>query len=288
MEDLAKVIKTPPLRVQIPPSEDVEKLQRELEARREQVKKLEETVSGLKREILTLQAEREELKIRLKDLESKIVTSEERVKYESRIKALESEVNSLKEQLSEAAELETQLERVRELLGSWKDLILETCNTLGIELIPSDIQAVIQERDELRKRLEVYMREEKLREELVKDTLSDPGVRSWINDARSILRDLSRRGQAGGIILKNVLRLDPEVVFLPEEIQSGYTASTNLNYLNKLESRGLLWETRKKGRKAFRNRFRQWVAENVRRIKPSAPDAAIDKITEQLKNEVLR
>jgi len=47
-------------------------------------------------------------------------------------------------------------------------------------------------------------------------------------------------------------------------------------------------EARKNGRKAFRNRLRQWVAENVRKIKPSAPDAAIDKITEQLKNEVLR
>jgi len=32
---------------------------------------------------------------------------------------------------------------------------------------------------------------------------------------------------------------------------------------------GLLWESRKKGRKAFRNSLRQWVAENVRKIRPS-------------------
>ncbi|MHC1627629.1 MAG: helicase HerA domain-containing protein, partial [Candidatus Nezhaarchaeales archaeon] len=205
VEDLTKMIKAP--RVQSPPpSEEFEKLQGELEARREQVKKLEGMVSGLKREVLSLQAEREELKIKIKDLESKVMTSEERLKYESRIKTLESEVNSLKEQLGEAAELETQLERVRELLGSWKDLMLETCNTLDIELIPGDVQAVIQERDELRKKLEVYEREEKLKEELIEDTLKDPGVKSWISDARGILRDLSRQGQAGGAILKAVVR----------------------------------------------------------------------------------
>jgi len=234
VKELTNLMKAP--RVQIPPPS--EELKAELEARREQVKKLENMVSGLKEGILNLQTEREALKTRLRELESRIMTSDERMKYESRIKALESEVASLRKQLGEAAELETQLERVRELLDSWKDLMLETCNVLGIELVPSDVQAVIQERDELRKRLEVYEREEKLKEELIEDTLKDPGVKSWIKDSHYILRNLSRQGQAGGVILKAVVRMDPEVAFLPEEIQSGYTAATNLNYLNKLESRG--------------------------------------------------
>jgi len=34
------------------------------------------------------------------------------------------------------------------------------------------------------------------------------------------------------------------------------------------------------GRRAFRNRFPYWVAENIRKIKPNAPDTAIDEIVE--------
>jgi len=107
-------------------------------------------------------------------------------------------------------------------------------------------------------------------------------------DAESLLRRLSRKGQAGEVILRAVLRMDPEVSFLPEEIETGYTAGTNLNYLNMLLGRGLLWESRKKGRKAFRNRLYQWVAENIRRIMPSAPDEAIQQIAEHLKSIVVK
>ena len=208
--------------------------------------------------------------------------------YEARIKALESEVSSLKEQLEETAELETTLERMRELVESWKDLILETGNILGLELIPNDIQALMQERDELRRKLEVYEREEALKNELVRQTLTDPAVKSWIRDAENLLRQFCMRGQAGEAILKAALRMDPEVSFLPEEIETGYTQATNLNYLNALVSRGLLWETRKNGRKAFRNRLYQWVAENVRKIRPSAPDEAVSRIAEHLKGLILR
>jgi len=291
VKELSSLLRAP--KVQVPPDlvrreEELEKMRGELESRREQVKRLESMVSGLKKEVLSLQTEREELKTKIKELEAKVLSSEDRLKYEARIKTLESTVGSLKEQVNKAAELETQLENLRELFGDWKDLIIETYSVLGLELIPSDIQTLIQERNRLKERLEVYEREEKLREELLQQTLSDVGVKSWIRDAERTLYDLRRRGQAGAVILKTALRMDPEVAFLPEEIQTGYTAATNLNYLNMLMSRGLLWESRKRGRKAFRNRLRQWVAENVRKIRPSAPDAAIDKITEQLKNTVLR
>ena len=81
--------------------------------------------------------------------------------------------------------------------------------------------------------------------------------------------------------------MDPEITFLPEEIQTGYTQTTNKAYLKMLEVKGLLWEASKKGRKAFRNRFPYWVAENIRKIKPNAPDAAIDEIVERLKAFVI-
>ena len=228
------------------------------------------------------------MKSEISSLKKKILTADERIKYEARIRALESEVSNLKAQLKKAEELESMNERMRELVRSWKDLILETSSVLGLELIPNDIQALIQERDELRKKLEVYEREEALKNELIRQTLNDHSVRSWIRDAENLLRYLSRKGQAGEAILKAALRMDPEVSFLPEEIETGYTQGTNLNYLNMLTSRGLLWESRKKGRKAFRNRLYQWVAENVRRIMPSAPDEAINQIAEHLKSMVVK
>ena len=228
------------------------------------------------------------MKSKISSLKAKILASDERLKYEAQIKALESEVSSLKEQLGKAAEIEMTLERMRELAESWKDLLLETSSVLGLELIPNDIQALIQERDELRKKLEVYEREEVLKNELIQQTLNDPSVKSWIRDAENILRYLSRKGRAGEVILKAALRMDPEVSFLPEEIPTGYTVSTNLNYLNMLAGRGLLWESRKDGRKAFRNRLYQWVAENVRKIMPSAPDEVVNQIAEYLKSMVMK
>jgi len=237
---------------------------------------------------LELMAENETLKSEVSSLKAKVLTADERVKYEARIKSLEHEVSSLKEQLSKAAELELTLERMREVVESWKDLILETSSILDLELIPNDVQSLLEERDELKKKLEIYEREEALRNELVQQTLTDQAVRSWIRDAENLLHHLLRRGQAGEAILKASLRMDPEVSFLPEEIETGYTQATNLNYLNMLVSRGLLWESRKKGRKAFRNRLYQWVAENVRKIMPSAPDEAVNRIAEHLKSIVVK
>jgi len=115
-------------------------------------------------------------------------------------------------------------------------LPLETGSILGLELIPNDIQSLIQKRNELRKKLEVYEREEALKNELIRQTLNDHSVRSWIRDAENLLRYLSRKGQAGEAILKAALRMDPEVSFLPEEVETGYTQGTNINYLNMLVS----------------------------------------------------
>jgi len=286
--DLSGLLKQPLQKIEKPTEKLTEKLKALTATYEERIHQLEKALREEKRRRLEILTENENLKSQVETLKTKVLTVDERVRYETRIKTLESEVSSLKEQLGKAVELETTLERIRELAESWNDLILETSSVLGLEIVPSDIQALIQERDDLRKKLEIYERDEALKNELLQQTLRDPGVKSWIRDAERTLYELRRRGQAGAVILKIALRMDPEVAFLPEEIQTGYTAATNLNYLNMLMSRGLLWESRKKGRKAFRNRLRQWVAENVRRIRPSAPDAAIDKITEHLKNTILR
>jgi len=285
--DLSGLLKQP-LQIEEKPTEFTEKIKTLTATYEERISELEKSLKEEKRRRLELMAENETLKAEISSLKKKILAADERVKYEARIRALESEVSNLKAQLKKAEELESMNERVRELIESWKDLILETGNILGLELVPSDIQSLIQERDELKKKLEVYEREEALKNELIRQTLNDHSVRSWIKDAENLLRYLSRKGQAGEAILKAALRMDPEVSFLPEEIETGYTAGTNLNYLNMLTSRGLLWESRKKGRKAFRNRLYQWVAENVRKIMPSAPDEAINQIAEHLKSIVVK
>jgi len=284
--DLSGLLKQP--QIEKPREDLTEKIQMLTTTYEERISELEKALEEEKRRRLELMAENETLKAEISNLKTKVLAADERIKYEARIRALESEVSNLKAQLKKAEELESMNERVRELVESWKDLILETGNILGLELIPSDIQSLIQERDELKKKLEVYEREEALKNELIQQTLNNHSVRSWIKDAENLLRYLSRKGQAGEAILKAALRMDPEVSFLPEEIETGYTAGTNLNYLNMLVSRGLLWESRKKGRKAFRNRLYQWVAENVRKIMPSAPDEAVNKIAEHLKGIVIK
>jgi len=253
--DLSEMLKQPLQKIEKPTEELTEKLKALTATYEERISELEKALKEEKQHRLELMTENETLKSEISNLKTKILATDERAKYEARIKVLESEVSSLKEQLNKAAEIEATLERMREIAESWKDLILETSSVLGLELIPNDIQALIQERDELRKKLEVYEREEALKNELVRQTLTNKDVRSWILDAESLLRRLSRKGQAGEVILRAVLRMDPEVSFLPQEIETGYT---------------------------------QWVAENVRKIMPSAPDEAIQQIAEHLKSLVVK
>ena len=300
--DLSEIIESPPVEVGVS-SIVVEELRARIAGYEDQVPRLKKTIEDLELDLkeekrlkmevvdekIDLKSETQKLRDQVKTLEGQVLSSEDRFKYQAKITRLETDITSLKEQLSAAGELESELERVREVFRSWKDLMLETSAVLGLELIPSDIEAVIQERDELKNRVDIYEREAQLEKELMSDTLSDRGIKSWINDAKGTLRTLrGRGGTASEIVLKAVLRMDPEVVFLPEEIETGYTAQTTLKSLNVLVSRGLCWEAQRKGRKAFRNRLRQWVAENVRRIKPSAPDPAIEEITEELKRTVIR
>ena len=292
--DLSELIEAPPAPPGVPEEtlqrldqleKDKERWASQVDSLRTEVKRLDADLEEARREVSASSEDLQKYRRLARELEEKVEAQTRQIREAER---LIDQVEDLKEQVAAAAELETELERIREIFRSWKDLMLETSTVLGLELIPGDVQAVIQERDELKRKMEIYEREEALKDEMLTQTLRDSDVKSWMNDATRLLRDLSRRGQAGEVILKAALRMDPETAFLPEEIQTGYTAQTNLKFLNNLMSKGLLWEARKKGRKAFRNRLRQWVAENVRRISPSAPDAAIDKIAEQLKSTVIR
>jgi len=292
--DLSKIVKAPLVAPSTVP-EDVLKRVEALESERKQllnkVQSLESQLSEASTGKESLSLETERLKARVKELESQVLTAEEKPRLLGKIQALENQVGDLQGRLTEtqkiAGEFEEKFEKIRQLWGDWADLIVETAGHLDLELIPKDVKALQEELDRYKAELETYRREDELRKELFQQTLEDANIKSWIRDAEAFLQDLKRRGQAGSAVLKGCLRMDPEVTFLPEEIQSGYTQSTNATYMKTLEAKGLLWEASKKGRKAFRNRFPYWVAENIRKIRPNAPDGAIDEIVDRLKRSVI-
>jgi predicted nucleic acid-binding Zn-ribbon protein len=292
--DLSKIVKAPLVAPATVPEEALKRIEA-LETERKQllgkVQSLESQFSEASagKESLSLEAER--LKARVKELESQVFTAEEKPRLLGKIQALENQVSDLQGRLTEtqkiAGEFEEKFERIRQLWGDWAELIVETADILDLELIPKDVKALQEERDRYKAELETYKREDELRKELFQQTLDDANIKSWIRDAEAFLQDLKRRGQAGSAVLKACLRMDPEVTFLPEEIETSYTQSTNATYMKMLEAKGLLWEASKKGRKAFRNRFPYWVAENIRKIRPNAPDRAIDEIVDRLKRSVI-
>jgi hypothetical protein len=292
--DLSKIVKAP-LIVPSAVSEEALKRIQALEADKKQllgkVQSLESQLSEATTDKESLSLEADRLRARVKELESQVLTVEERSRLQGKIQALENQVGELEGRLAEtqkiAGEFEEKFERIRQLWGDWADLIVETADHLDLELVPKDVKALQEERDRYKAELETYRREDELRKELFQQTLEDANIKSWIRDAEAFLQDLKRRGQAGSAVLKACLRMDPEVTFLPEDVQTGYTQSTNATYMKMLEAKGLLWEASKKGRKAFRNRFPYWVAENIRKIRPNAPDGAIDEIVDRLKRSVI-
>jgi len=249
-------------------------------------------VERFERERKTLLAQIEELK---KTYENRIRQLEQQIfELNSRNAELQAENEELRRKLAETEEarkevweIESKFENAREAIQSLKDVLIEISEIFDLELVPKDIQQVIKERDSLKEELERYKREEQLKKELVQEVLNDPNVKSWIQDAKSMLYNLKTGRGALSLVFKQAIRMDPEYTFWPEELETGVTSATNLQYCNHLAEKRLLWETKKGNRKAFRNRFRQWVAENIRKIKPLAPDEAIDQIHEQLKQLVL-
>jgi len=303
--DLSKVLKAPPVPALEVPEEVIKRLEAAENAKKQLEGRLSELTSSYEARIKELEADRldrdrkvleltsmnENLKHRVQDLEGQVFTAEERTRLTTRIQTLEGQVGELRGQLTEtqkvAVEYEEKFERLRQLWGDWTDLISETADHLGLELVPKDIKALQDDLAQAKAKVEMYEREDRLKQELMKQTLEDSSIRSWIRDAEALLNDLKKRGDAGRAVLIAALRMDPEVSFLPSDIQTGYTEGTNRQYLATFESKGLLWRTSKAGRIAFRNRFYQWVTENVRKIKPGAPDGAIEEIADRLKRAVI-
>jgi len=225
---------------------------------------------------------------RIRQLEKEIFELNSRnTELQAEIEELQRKLAEVEETRKEIWEIESKFENAREAIQTLKDVLIEISEIFDLELIPKDIQQIIKERDSLKEELKRYKREEELKRELIEEVINDPSVQSWIRDAKRILYNLKSGRGALSLVFKQAIRMDPEYTFWPEELETGVSQETNLRYCNYLVEKNLLWESRKGNRKAFRNRFKQWIAENIRKIKPIAPDEAIDQIHEQLKHLVL-
>lgn len=289
VEDLAELIETPP-----PPGVP-EELRKEFEASRAEVLSLRDQVSKLEAEIgrgaeaySELLVERDTLRKRVSELEARVMTSEERDRLQRRVHGLEGEVRDLREQLGRARELEGVFSQLRELMDEEKEIWIQQARLLGIELIPSDIAALQEERDALRARVESLEAEMEHKASLVQETLRDPGVMDWIRATKRIVSEFTRTsGYAGPKVLRAIVATDPTVAMLPEEFQTGYTESTNRQYLNRIVELGLAKTTTKRGRQAYQNNLTAYVSYGVRSRFAEAPDEAVHRIADELKRFIL-
>jgi len=288
---LAKPVETPDLAKAIREFADMLKAAPKLAEAKPEVPKA--LVERFEREKKSLLVQMEEMKKtfegRIKELEDEVFElSSHLAEVQAENEELRGKLSEVEEARKEIWEIESKFEKAREIVQSYKDMLIEISEVFDLELIPKDIQQVIRERDQYKEKLERYKREEQLKQELVEEILNDPSVKSWIQDAKNFLYELKSGRGALSLVFKQAIRIDPEYTFWPEELETGVTSQTNLQYCNILAEKHLLWETKKGNRKAFRNRFKQWVAENIRKIRPISPDEAIEQVYQKLKEFVLR
>jgi len=303
IESLSELLKAPPPPVEAPTEfqERLKKLEVERAELEEKLRSLESQLSEAKAQISSLEALAEERLKRIRELEARLPDAEEwekrKAAYERRLAELEDELRraeeereELQRQIMEASEYLERLEEVRSLLLDWRDIIVELGRKLDVELIPSDIKAIIDERNYYRQLYEELREEMEKRRRLTEDVLNDPAVQDWIETAKATLRWFLDRRSEHGKILKKIVVTDPSYLFLPEEFPEADVApSTVAVYLNEFASRGLVLkhEKAKNGRTAYSNALPLWISQNVRRIRLDATDEAIDRIVDELKNYII-
>ena len=288
-----------------PPEVEFERLQ-DLEAEKERlegkVRNLDSALAEEHARASGLEASVNVWKKRVGDLEARLPEAErmEAVmrEYEGKVDRLQSEVQEkskeiedLGSQLDDASENLLEVEEIQELLRDWRDIMVELAMKFGVEIVPGDMQKIIDERDYFQKKFEELQDEVDRRAKLAKEILDDARVKHWISSAKRVLDGyLGRRSYQGRVLVK-LISTDPSYKALPEEFpEAQVAASTVAGYLNEFVTVGLAFkhERAKQGRTAFSNRFPLWISENVRRIRVNAPDVACKRIEDQLREHALK
>ena len=272
---------------------------REKEADTEIKKEYEREVERLREEVKRVQSEREELLKRVRELEEKISElNKENIKiqidYRHEVEKLKAElekhrkmVKEYEEEISKASELEKELENIREAARTAFEALVEFSEVAGVELIPSDVMEWKRRAEEAEEKLRIYEMTEKERRLRAKETLEDRAVKSWIADAKKMLHELKTRTGIFPEVLKQAIRYDPETVFRPEDFDVDVTPETVRRYLRELAGKGILIEVNRGGKTGFRNGIYLWVTQKIRKIKPAAPDEAIEEIANHLVDFIL-
>ncbi|MFB0544056.1 MAG: helicase HerA domain-containing protein [Candidatus Bathyarchaeia archaeon] len=282
--------------------ERLKRLEAEKGALETRNRELDSKLSEANTQLEGLNAMVEGYKKRIRELEEKLPEAEEQQElirsHEEEIRRLEEEsqkdkalIEELEGQLEEAAEDLGQIEELRGSLMDWRDVTLDLARRFGVELIPSDMQKIINERDHFQRRYEELQENIDKKSRLTADVLQDAGVKDWIRFAKNLLSGFTSRRSAHSEVLKKIVATDPTYLFLPEEFPEASVGSgTVASYLNDFESQGLVLkhERGKLGRTAYSNGLPLWVSQNVRRIRLDAPDEAVKRVEEELKNYVLR
>jgi len=249
---------------------------------------LETQLSEAQARIASLEAQLKSYSKRIKELESQLITSDEyRAELEKReeaIRQLQSQVDELREALKYLDRFEALSENLYDL----KDLLINMASILGVELFPEDYQKLIEERDRYKQLYEGLKEEAERRARLEKEVLNDESIKDWVRQEKIRLTRIFERRSAHKHILHKIMFSDPSYSFRPEDFTDSVSAGTAKSYLNELAALGYVMTIQDGRRTRYRNAFPFYVMNNVRRIRPDAPDTAVNRIIEELKEHIRR
>ena len=247
---------------------------------------LETQLSEAQAKIASLEAQLKKQMEYIHKLESQVITSDEyRVQLQQRdeiIKELKARISDLEEAVKDIDRLEI----VSESLFDLKDILLSMASALNIELFPSDYQKLIEERDYYKSLYEGLKEEAERRARLEKEVLNDESIKDWVRQEKNRLTRIFERRSAHKHILHKIMFSDPSYSFRPEDFTDTVSAGTANSYLNELAALGYVMAIQDGRRTRYRNAFPFYVMNNVRRIRPDAPDTAVNRIVEELKEHI--
>lgn len=209
---------------------------------------------------------------------------------ETQISELETTIKDLNADLSAAYDELHAVEKYPELLQNLKEDMVEISNAFGIDLFPSDIQEVMNERDEYKKQLEELMTDQTQENEYVTQIINDAYVKDWTKRAQNKLNSFLTSRTNHNLVLKKLIASDASIMYLPEDfVELEVSTTTVRKYLEDFDSAGFAKKTErgKNGRAAYSNNLALWVSNNIRVMYIDAPNAVIDKIVADLKEYVI-
>lgn len=282
-------------------TEHIKQLEEKITTQRQTIREKEKALSETKITEEGQKAVIEEMRVRVTELENHQVSQDKleslqdefkayRNKKVNQISELESKIKDLNSDLSASYDELHAVEQYPELLQNMKEDMILLSNAFGIDLFPSDIQEVMNERDEYKRQLEDAENTQREEKEYFNKIVKDPYVKDWIKTAKYKLNGFLKSRTNHNLVLKKLISSDTIVLYLPEDfVGIGVGTATIRKYLEEFETAGFCKKVDrgKQGRTAFGNDLPQWVSTNIRTMYLDAPNSVIDHIVNNLKEYVI-